>query len=277
MDRGLNELAAVAQRFLPDVLPIDQQTSLAVLVHTADEGLLSFSADDDFSGVPTVEPTLSATQLALPIPGDGPRAEVLITLTGPADLPGELSDMFARLGPLLRVALNRHLDQRAIEHQQAELQQTASHDALTGLYNRHVLATHATLDGNYGLLMIDIDHFKSINDRYGHTIGDLVLQSVAATVVTSVRRHDSVIRYGGEEILVILPSTDETTTQSIADRIRSHIERLRFDAIPDLHVTVSIGATIHRRMRDVDQTIAEADRTLYAAKEAGRNQVRTSW
>ena len=186
--------------------------------------------------------------------------------------------MFARLAPPLRVALNRHLEQRHHEHEHEELVESALHDALTGLYNRRALDVLAKVDQQYGVLMIDIDHFKSVNDRFGHGAGDEVLRSVAAAIMANVRPDDATIRYGGEEILVLLASADRSLTSSVAERIRARVADLEYAALPDLgSVTVSIGAAIHHRGQPVDEAIADADGCLYQAKNEGRNRVRTAW
>ena len=186
--------------------------------------------------------------------------------------------MFARLAPPLRVALNRHLEQRHSEHEHDVLRESALHDALTGLHNRHALDVLAKVDQQYGVLMIDIDHFKSVNDRFGHSAGDEVLRSVSAAIVAHVRPNDATIRYGGEEILVLLTAADRALTTSVAERVRTSVGQLEYASLPELgSVTVSIGAAIHHRGQPVEEAIADADGCLYRAKNGGRNQVRTAW
>ena len=156
-------------------------------------------------------------------------------------------------------------------------------DPLTGLANRRFL--YATLDreidrvtraGDSALLMmLDIDHFKSINDAHGHLAGDLVLQSVARTLNACVRPMDTVARYGGEEFAVVLPSCQATFARAVAERMRRAIEStpVRISPVEQVNVTVSIGGAFALQwIRSTKQLWAErADQQLYQAKQAGRN------
>ena len=156
-------------------------------------------------------------------------------------------------------------------------------DPLTGLANRRFL--YATLDreidrvtraGDSALLMmLDIDHFKSINDAHGHLAGDLVLQSVARTLNACVRPMDTVARYGGEEFAVVLLSCQATFARAVAERMRRAIEStpVRISPVEQVNVTVSIGGAFALQwIRSTKQLWAErADQQLYLAKQAGRN------
>ena len=156
-------------------------------------------------------------------------------------------------------------------------------DPLTGLANRRFL--YATLDreidrvtraGDSALLMmLDIDHFKSINDAHGHLAGDLVLQSVARTLSACVRPMDTVARYGGEEFAVVLPSCQATCARAVAERMRRAIEStpVRISPVEQVNVTVSVGGAFALQwIRSTKQLWAErADQQLYLAKQAGRN------
>jgi diguanylate cyclase (GGDEF)-like protein len=124
------------------------------------------------------------------------------------------------------------------------------------------------------LLMIDIDHFKSVNDRFGHPVGDVVLSCVAdALARTFVRRADFVARYGGEEFAVILHETSATDARAPAARALEQIAKLRFPRAPTLGVTVSIGLAEFERGETASSWVERADRALYAAKQQGRNRV----
>jgi diguanylate cyclase (GGDEF)-like protein len=275
MAHDFPELAAVAQRVLPDVLPVQ---TLELFARTEDEGLLRFSADDDFVGTACASIDLSGTKVSLDIPGAGPHAQIVIGLAHPVDLTSELREMFTRLAPPLRIALNRHLEQRHSEHQTDELRESAVHDSLTGLYNRHALSVLAKVDQQFGVLMIDIDHFKHVNDEFGHGAGDEVLRRVTAAIAESVRPVDSTIRYGGEEILVLLSAASRSLTSTVAERVRARVGELTFPELVGMNtVTVSVGAAIHHHGQPVDEAITVADGCLYEAKNNGRNQVRTAW
>jgi diguanylate cyclase (GGDEF)-like protein len=167
------------------------------------------------------------------------------------------------------------------ERDQAVLE--AITDPLTGLSNRnffyHEVAQHIKLSRRYvkplSLLMIDIDHFKKINDQFGHLVGDEVLRVVADNIKTDVRETDMAIRFGGEEFIIIFDNISIEEAKVKAEEIRRLIESLE---IPDLNgkqVTVSIGLSqLNARDRLIDDVIARADEALYEAKNNGRNQVR---
>ncbi len=156
-------------------------------------------------------------------------------------------------------------------------------DALTRLLNRRFLpsvlsreiALYRGESQGFALLLLDIDHFKNINDSYGHDSGDAVLQQASALVLNAVRSGDFVFRYGGEEILVILVEVNADATQRIAESIRQKFDSGEF-LISDgraLHVTVSIGVAQFDGHPDYQYLINRADAALYAAKQQGRNRV----
>jgi diguanylate cyclase (GGDEF)-like protein len=275
MAHDLPELAAIAQRVLPDILPV---AALELFAEAPGEGVLRFAADDGFVGVPAQLPSPSPTSLMLPIGGAGPAASVHLMLTEAADVSSELQEMFIRLEPALRVAMNRHLEQRHLEHEQLELRESAMHDALTGLLNRHALEQLARPEARFGVLMIDVDHFKRVNDEFGHPAGDRVLRDVAATCRSELRTTDLVFRYGGEEIVALLANSDRTHTTSAAERVRRAVSLLVFPEVPGLdQVTISIGASMHHQGQPIAEAIGDADRSLYNAKRNGRNRVQTAW
>ncbi|MDO9635786.1 MAG: GGDEF domain-containing protein, partial [Thiobacillus sp.] len=124
------------------------------------------------------------------------------------------------------------------------------------------------------VMVIDIDHFKKINDTYGHAAGDTVLREAATNLRTSARREDSVCRIGGEEFLVICPNTDLKAAMLSAERLRANLSENRITlGQATKSLTVSIGvATRDPGTVDVDALVSSADQALYAAKESGRNQ-----
>lgn len=153
-------------------------------------------------------------------------------------------------------------------------------DPLTGLLNRNALEQRlAELDagqedpgqGRHALLLCDLDHFKRVNDRLGHGVGDAVLQEVAYTMRTSLRAGDSIYRVGGEEILVILPGASREDAVAISERLREAVRRRRPAGV---QVTVSIGVAVTGSVAvDSEDLIARADLALYAAKAGGRDRV----
>lgn len=162
--------------------------------------------------------------------------------------------------------------------------QLATTDAVTGLYNRHYMTSHletqvkAAVASNkpLSLAMLDIDHFKAINDTYGHAAGDEVLQEFARRVSRNVRGVDLAARYGGEEFIVIMPDTGLDDAHHIAERLRSTVSDTPFvlgDGT-ELSVTVSLGlAAINGHKLSPSELIEQADAALYQAKNEGRNRV----
>lgn len=168
-----------------------------------------------------------------------------------------------------------------------ELERVAITDQLTGVYNRrHLMAAGEKLvdvcrRGNApcGCLMLDVDHFKRVNDTYGHAVGDMVLTTIADTLQKSVRGSDIVARYGGEEFAIVAPNADREEAARLAERIREAVEKLAFSADGVRFVcTVSVGVSDTGAMSTVGATLLEsalncADAALYKAKDAGRNRV----
>jgi diguanylate cyclase (GGDEF)-like protein/PAS domain S-box-containing protein len=128
----------------------------------------------------------------------------------------------------------------------------------------------------FGLIFFDIDHFKRCNDTYGHAVGDEVLVMVAKTVMNILRRMDSIVRWGGEEFIVILPGIDLKTLRAVSERIRVFIETsfLVTRGIR-LNVTASLGATLARPGDTVESVVQRADGLMYSSKTSGRNRVTT--
>ena len=162
--------------------------------------------------------------------------------------------------------------------------QLAVRDGLTGLYNRRAFgellsASIANEDrrasGSLGLVLLDLDHFKKLNDTYGHPAGDAALRSLARLLDQHLRKGDQAARYGGEEFVVILPGSDAERTVGAAERLRSALEKHRFvfegARIP---LSASLGVAVWPAdARDPEPLLSAADRALYAAKQAGRNRV----
>ena len=171
-------------------------------------------------------------------------------------------------------------DRKAVER---ELERLVQVDTLTGVFTRHhfmalaerELARAIRYAGKMSVMMIDIDRFKSVNDTYGHQVGDRVLKELGLVFWAVLREADIVGRMGGEEFAVILPETELTQTVEVAERLRKAVERT---AVPlehglPLSVTVSIGiAPFAGAKTNVDTLLAHADKALYEAKREGRNR-----
>jgi diguanylate cyclase (GGDEF)-like protein/putative nucleotidyltransferase with HDIG domain len=166
-----------------------------------------------------------------------------------------------------------------IQEQNAELQSLATTDSLTGCGNRRSL--YAALDlhwasaRRYGhalsCVLVDIDHFKAVNDEHGHAAGDRVLAAVGAALREAARETDTVYRYGGEEFIIVVPHTDLVAARLAAERLRLRVAATLID---EVSVTASFGvATSDQGATNPQQMIEQADKALYAAKRAGRNRV----
>ncbi|CUX40389.1 MULTISPECIES: GGDEF domain-containing protein [Agrobacterium] len=193
----------------------------------------------------------------------------------------EVTKMFRELDFLreqLRQKGQMEDQQRALAEQLRTLSET---DALTGVFNRRALekSVRAILSDeqcqSLGVMIVDIDHFKSINDRFGHAMGDLALQKTASLLKGALRKTDILARYGGEEFVVVLQDVSHATATATADRLRRLIEVQTFDEQAGLSLTASFGVVWQeaRAINSWDELIAIADDRLYEAKRAGRNRV----
>jgi diguanylate cyclase (GGDEF)-like protein len=174
----------------------------------------------------------------------------------------------------------------ALRREASALQTIAWTDALTGVPNRHFFTEALSRacrgqrrPGQQAILMIDIDHFKLLNDRYGHPVGDGCLREVARALQRALMRPDDVLaRYGGEEFIVLLRDSPAAGAQAVAERLRAAVQNLRIDnaGSPERVVTVSIGVASAELTDDAAaaRMVGDADRALYEAKCAGRNQVK---
>ncbi len=167
-------------------------------------------------------------------------------------------------------------------HLYEQMETLSIHDSLTGVYNRRYFNMRLEEEAErakkfslkFSLLMIDIDHFKKVNDTYGHLVGDAVLREVAQKLQSCLREIDFVARYGGEEFVVILQETDKDGALFVAERIRSAIGAKKIRAFDEqLLITVSIGMVVFPRHTTYPELLIEvADKALYKAKKSGRNR-----
>jgi diguanylate cyclase (GGDEF)-like protein len=172
-----------------------------------------------------------------------------------------------------------------IELQNEQLKRLADHDQLTGSLTRRAFLEQsqqiflkcASQRSNVCILMVDIDHFKSINDRYGHLVGDQAIQNVASTLASAARPGDIVCRYGGEEFCLLLGGIEASQAQELAERMRRQIETGTGPGVisgENVRITASFGvASIQHGATTLAELIKQADQALYAAKAAGRNRV----
>lgn len=180
--------------------------------------------------------------------------------------------------------LNRAVDQVRIFKENKslikELDRAATIDFLTGLYNRtyfhsYIKDMDEKCSGDLGVVLMDIDHFKNVNDTYGHDVGDITLKAVSATIKKYIKQDDIVCRWGGEEFLAIIPDTNMTEMKEIGERLRAVVEAypIKIESLDmDLPVTISVGVALGDSS-DVHKLIEKADEFLYKAKNSGRNRV----
>lgn len=192
--------------------------------------------------------------------------------------PFDPQELHARLRVGLRI-LNL---QDSLIAAREELRFRASHDSLTGVANRGTIlealrretSRQIRAGGSFGIIMVDLDHFKRVNDTYGHPCGDAVLQEAANRMTLSVRGYDVVGRYGGEEFLIVVPGADMAATLGLAERIRKTFESAPIATKEgDIKITASLGvaASVEGKRLDSDSALRLADEALYRAKARGRN------
>ena len=210
------------------------------------------------------------------------RAIAVFRLTRPLTVSDELDDVLGQLAVPLGIAVEREALYGHLERERDKLYELSIRDALTGLYTRRYLddagrrmvERHERDDAaDVATIMLDVDHFKQVNDTHGHSMGDTVLKAVAATLQAVVRAPDVVGRYGGEEFSIVAHVRDASDAERIADRIREAVAREAFaGATGPFAVTISAGVALHHRGESLAACLKRADHALYAAKTAGRNR-----
>ena len=195
-------------------------------------------------------------------------------------IPYDQDELIARV----KLHLKINQQEKSLRKRNMELELLTHKDPLTGAFNRRYLnmsldselMRHARTGEELSILMLDIDHFKKINDTYGHHAGDLVLQQVTRRLTEGLREYDLLTRYGGEEFVIVLPMTRQSEAQMVAQRLLQSIRKLTFpDTLSGTTVTVSIGVTSHSGAKNVssEELVSRADIALYRAKQSGRNRV----
>jgi diguanylate cyclase (GGDEF)-like protein len=206
--------------------------------------------------------------------------EVDARLDGSGEIP-ELSRAFDRMARFV-IQNNRELEQK-VELRTHELHHLTETDPLTGLLNRRgmtdrfekEIARQARSGQGLCLILLDLDHFKQINDTYGHSAGDLALCEVSRVIQSTMRSYDHAARWGGEEFLILLPDCGDIDMMTIAERLRSGVSALQIQAgESSFGFTVSIGVHHPRSPQTLDTMLQKVDAALYAAKDGGRNCIR---
>jgi len=186
-------------------------------------------------------------------------------------------------GPIVKARIRNHIALQQTRNElilkNEELEQLAIQDELTGLYNRRKLdesfEAEVSRAERYGrplsVIMIDVDHFKAVNDTYGHPVGDTVLVETADRLLTALRTSDILGRWGGEEFLIICPETPFDTAVQLAERLRNNYETNDFPEAGRL--TASFGVAAHHKGQRAPDILFHADEALYRAKKGGRNRV----
>ena len=236
-----------------------------------------------FLGMMKGRPEVSDTPVIILTGNDDRELKIKGLEQGACDFitkPFDPEELVARMRVHLKI---KHL-QDDLKRSNELLLELSNTDHLTGLFNRRFLMESLDKevqrarrkDGQVALLLLDIDHFKRVNDTHGHLQGDVVLQKVALHIQKELRSYDVAARYGGEEFVAVLPDTSLKEAFNVADRIRLSVQNMRFaGSLSSERVTVSLGVALFPSpcFDDIDGLLRAADEALYQAKERGRNRV----
>jgi diguanylate cyclase (GGDEF)-like protein len=267
--------------FLKREVGLDERTWAAWVIRSAEEAYLldNLASHEDRMPVLVLDEGSGRGESLLAVPLRA-RNRTLGALVLTADR-GAFDASFRRV---LEILANQAAATISLIKDREQQRQLAVRDGLTGLYNRRafnelLVTAIANEDrreqGQLGLVLVDLDHFKKLNDTYGHQAGDAALRSTARLLAQHLRKGDQAARYGGEEFVVIFPGSDETMATQAAERLRGALEkhRLVFEGAR-IHISASFGVAVWPGDgREPEALLGSADRALYAAKEAGRNRV----
>lgn len=246
--------------------------------------LVSMLAMDKISvgGVPFLARCIFAQATAIAVVGFGLAATGNFELRLASSIPVVVASLPLLICYPIVVGMTAHRLARRVRRQNLTLAALSSTDGLTTLLNRMhwekaVAAEFARcrrIGHASSVMMLDIDHFKNINDGHGHLAGDEVIRSVARILRATLRSHDVAARYGGEEFGVVLPGTDVAGARIVAERVRQRVEAAVLEGKNGIRATISVGiATYSKEDADHSSWIANADDALYLAKAGGRNRV----
>lgn len=233
-----------------------------------------------------VQDIMSAPVLTLDPDQDIDSAAILMTLNGIRRIPITVNNRLVGLITYRDLTNALRKSYFSLEEKAEELQDMANKDPLTGLFNKRFINDElkrqfdsAVKSGtSMTVIMIDIDHFKIVNDTYGHQCGDYVLKTLSVILQTKSREINIVGRYGGEEFIIIGPISEYKSSLFFAERLRSAIEDTVFNwDSHDFHITISAGiCVLNSAIKDAKTMVKLADEALYDAKNNGRNQVKMS-
>ena len=211
---------------------------------------------------------------------------VVLTLSQAIEVNEQTQTLLQRLSQPLQIAIEREMMLRSLEIQREQIYQRSIRDPLTGLFNRSYMHDMVTRlmsiqdrdpTANLAVEVMDVNHFKSVNDHFGHNQGDLVLKDVAKCVQDVIRDGDLPVRLGGEEFAIFVSGAGAERVEGLAERLRAAVERLDFsDSMKGRSITASLGTAVRIKNESLIQFIARADKALYQAKSAGRNRVVSS-
>jgi diguanylate cyclase (GGDEF)-like protein len=258
-------------------------------VHSAEEALAAISADgfdlvfldmhlggaDGMDLLDRLKGSCDAPVIVVTGTGDEARA-VDAMKAGAYDYLGKDTLTVDLLERAVRYACRRHLLEQERARMVEKLAELSVTDELTSLANRRSLSQRLDEEAKrsartgraFAVLMVDLDHFKEVNDRHGHQVGDSVLQQCARTLKENVRGTDFVARYGGEEFCVVLPETSLQGAQHVAEKLREAVANL-----PHPVPTISVGVAVWQPQVSADELLGQADAALYHAKQHGRDCV----